>query len=150
VDGFKATFIGFNESMLHQSHDSSSVKSLLEQGGMMSMTQILVTIFCGYAFAGIVEKAGCLDVLLDTVSKSILSVCSLVCMTVICCLGLVFAAGIASIVIIMVCVLMKELFEKYRVSRTIISRTLEDSSTMVLPLIPWVTSGIFYASQLYV
>lgn len=71
TDGFKATFSGFNESMIHQSHISSSVKSLLEQGGMMSMTQILVTIFCGYAFAGIVEKAGCLEVLLTTISKGI-------------------------------------------------------------------------------
>ncbi|UMT80331.1 Na+/H+ antiporter NhaC [Staphylococcus roterodami] len=150
VDGFKATFSGFNESMIHQSHVSSSVKSLLEQGGMMSMTQILVTIFCGYAFAGIVEKAGCHDVLLDTVSKSIHSVGSLICMTVICCVGLVFAAGVASIVIIMVGVLMKNLFEKYHVSRTVLSRTLEDSSTMVLPLIPWGTSGIYYASQLHV
>ncbi len=150
VDGFKATFSGFNESMIHQSHVSSSVKSLLEQGGMMSMTQILVTIFCGYAFAGIVEKAGCLEVLLDTVSKSIHSVGSLICMTVICCVGLVFAAGVASIVIIMVGVLMKNLFEKYHVSRTVLSRTLEDSSTMVLPLIPWGTSGIYYASQLHV
>ncbi|MBE5663433.1 Na+/H+ antiporter NhaC [Staphylococcus sp. SS60] len=150
VDGFKATFSGFNESMIHQSHVSSNVKSLLEQGGMMSMTQILVTIFCGYAFAGIVEKAGCLDVLLDTVSKGIHSVGSLICMTVICCVGLVFAAGVASIVIIMVGVLMKNLFEKYHVSRTVLSRTLEDSSTMVLPLIPWGTSGIYYASQLHV
>ncbi|UMT75345.1 Na+/H+ antiporter NhaC [Staphylococcus roterodami] len=150
VDGFKATFSGFNESMIHQSHVSSSVKSLLEQGGMMSMTQILVTIFCGYAFAGVVEKAGCHDVLLDTVSKSIHSVGSLICMTVICCVGLVFAAGVASIVIIMVGVLMKNLFEKYHVSRTVLSRTLEDSSTMVLPLIPWGTCGIYYASQLHV
>ena len=31
-----------------------------------------------------------------------------------------------------------------------LSRTLEDSSTMVLPLIPWGTSGIYYAQQLNV
>ncbi len=31
TDGFKATFSGFNDSMIHQSHISSSVKSLLEQ-----------------------------------------------------------------------------------------------------------------------
>ncbi|MQH99147.1 Na+/H+ antiporter NhaC, partial [Escherichia coli] len=105
-------------------------------GGMMSMTQILVTIFCGYAFAGIVEKAGCLEVLLTTISKGIHSVGSLICITVICCIALVFAAGVASIVIIMVGVLMKDLFEKYQVSRSVLSRTLEDSSTMVLPLIP--------------
>lgn len=150
TDGFKATFSGFNESMIHQSHISSSVKSLLEQGGMMSMTQILVTIFCGYAFAGIVEKAGCLEVLLTTISKGIHSVGSLICITVICCIALVFAAGVASIVIIMVGVLMKDLFEKYQVSHSVLSRTLEDSSTMVLPLIPWGTSGIYYTNQLHV
>ncbi|HCY6758168.1 TPA: Na+/H+ antiporter NhaC [Staphylococcus aureus] len=150
TDGFKAIFSGFNDSMIHQSHISSSVKSLLEQGGMMSMTQILVTIFCGYAFAGIVEKAGCLEVLLTTISKGIHSVGSLICITVICCIALVFAAGVASIVIIMVGVLMKDLFEKYQVSRSVLSRTLEDSSTMVLPLIPWGTSGIYYTNQLHV
>ncbi|MBG1029478.1 Na+/H+ antiporter NhaC [Staphylococcus aureus] len=150
TDGFKATFSGFNDSMIHQSHISSSVKSLLEQGGMMSMTQILVTIFCGYAFAGIVEKAGCLEVLLTIISKGIHSVGSLICITVICCIALVFAAGVASIVIIMVGVLMKDLFEKYQVSRSVLSRTLEDSSTMVLPLIPWGTSGIYYTNQLHV
>ncbi|MBA6053948.1 Na+/H+ antiporter NhaC [Staphylococcus aureus] len=150
TDGFKATFSGFNDSMIHQSHISSGVKSLLEQGGMMSMTQILVTIFCGYAFAGIVEKAGCLEVLLTTISKGIHSVGSLICSTVICCIALVFAAGVASIVIIMVGVLMKDLFEKYQVSRSVLSRTLEDSSTMVLPLIPWGTSGIYYTNQLHV
>ncbi|HCV9443219.1 TPA: Na+/H+ antiporter NhaC [Staphylococcus aureus] len=150
TDGFKATFSGFNDSMIHQSHISSSVKSLLEQGGMMSMTQILVTIFCGYAFAGIVEKAGCLEVLLTTISKGIHSVGSLICITVIYCIALVFAAGVASIVIIMVGVLMKDLFEKYQVSRSVLSRTLEDSSTMVLPLIPWGTSGIYYTNQLHV
>lgn len=150
TDGFKATFSGFNDSMIHQSHISSGVKSLLEQGGMMSMTQILVTIFCGYAFAGIVEKAGCLEVLLTTISKGIHSVGSLICITVICCIALVFAAGVASIVIIMVGVLMKDLFEKYQVSRSVLSRTLEDSSTMVLPLIPWGTSGIYYTNQLHV
>ncbi len=150
TDGFKATFSGFNDSMIHQSHISSGVKSLLEQGGMMSMTQILVTIFCGYAFAGIVEKAGCSEVLLTTISKGIHSVGSLICITVICCIALVFAAGVASIVIIMVGVLMKDLFEKYQVSRSVLSRTLEDSSTMVLPLIPWGTSGIYYTNQLHV
>ena len=63
---------------------------------------------------------------------------------------LVFAAGVASIVIIMVGVLMKEMFEERHLSQTVLSRTLEDSSTMVLPFIPWGTSGIYYAHQLNV
>ncbi|HCG76250.1 MULTISPECIES: Na+/H+ antiporter NhaC [Staphylococcus] len=150
IDGFKATFEGFSHTMVHQSHLSNNVISLIEQGGMMSMTQIIVTIFCGYAFAGIVEKAGCLDVMLETVAKGVKSVGTLILITVVCCLMLVFAAGVASIVIIMVGVLMKEMFEKMDLSRSVLSRTLEDSSTMVLPLIPWGTSGIYYAQQLNV
>ena len=150
VDGFKATFDGFNHTMVHQPHLSKNVTTLIEQGGMMSMTQIIATIFCGYAFAGIVEKAGCLDVILETVSKGVKSVGTLILITVVCCLMLVFAAGVASIVIIMIGVLMKEMFEKMNISKSVLSRTLEDSSTMVLPLIPWGTSGIYYSQQLNV
>ena len=150
VDGLKAMFEGFNHSMVNQSHLSKNVTTLIEQGGMMSMTEIIVTIFCGYAFAGIVEKAGCLDVMLNTVSKGVKSVGTLILITVVCSLMLVFAAGVASIVIIMVGVLMKEMFEKMNLSRSVLSRTLEDSSTMILPLIPWGPSGIYYSHQLNV
>lgn len=150
VDGLKAMFEGFNHSMVNQSHLSKNVTTLIEQGGMMSMTEIIITIFCGYAFAGIVEKAGCLDVMLNTVSKGVKSVGTLILITVVCSLMLVFAAGVASIVIIMVGVLMKEMFEKMNLSRSVLSRTLEDSSTMILPLIPWGTSGIYYSHQLNV
>ena len=75
--------------------------------------------------------------MLETVAKGVKSVGTLILITVVCCLMLVFAAGVASIVIIMVGVLMKEMFEKMDLSRSVLSRTLEDSSTMVLPLIPW-------------
>ncbi len=70
----------------------------------------------------VLRKAGCLEVLLTTISKGIHSVGSLICVTVICCIALVFAAGVASIVIIMVGVLMKDLFEKYQVSRSVLSK----------------------------
>ena len=148
VDGFKATFNGFTPAMTGHTHVSDNAKTLLEQGGMMSMTEILVTIFCGYAFAGIVEKSGCLDVMLQTVAKGVKSVGTLILITVACCLMMVFAAGVASIVIIMVGVLMKDMFEDMNLDRSNLSRTLEDSSTMVLPLIPWGTSGIYYTQQL--
>lgn len=148
IDGFKSTFNGFTPAMTGNQHLSDNVKALIEQGGMMSMTEILVTIFCGYAFAGIVEKSGCLNVMLETVSKGVKSVGTLILITVFCCLILVFAAGVASIVIIMVGVLMKEMFDDMNIDRSNLSRTLEDSSTMVLPLIPWGTSGIYYTQQL--
>lgn len=122
--------------------------NLVEQGGMMSMTEIIVTIFCGYAFAGIVEKAGCLDVILKTISKNINSVGQLILATVIGSLIMVLAAGVASVVIIMVGVLMMEMYNDMNLDRSNLSRTLEDSGTMIIPLIPWGTSGIYYTQQL--
>lgn len=150
TDGFKATFDGFNKSMVPNLHGSLSEKAinLIEQGGMMSMTEIVVTIFCGYAFAGIVEKAGCLDVILKKISSNINSVGTLILATVVGGLMMVLAAGVASVVIIMVGVLMMDMYNKMDLDRSNLSRTLEDSGTMIIPLIPWGTSGIYYTQQL--
>lgn len=150
TDGFKATFDGFNKSMVPNLHGSLSEKAinLIEQGGMMSMTEIVVTIFCGYAFAGIMEKAGCLDVILKKISSNINSVGTLILATVVGGLMMVLAAGVASVVIIMVGVLMMDMYNKMGLDRSNLSRTLEDSGTMIIPLIPWGTSGIYYTQQL--
>ncbi|MGW7976644.1 Na+/H+ antiporter NhaC [Staphylococcus xylosus] len=150
VDGFKATFDGFNKGMVSSSNGELTDRAigLIEQGGIMSMTEIVVTIFCGYAFAGIVEKAGCLDVILNKISKNINSVGQLILATVLGGIIMVLAAGVASVVIIMVGVLLLEMYNKMGLDRTNLSRTLEDSGTMIIPLIPWGTSGIYYTQQL--
>ncbi|MDW8569086.1 Na+/H+ antiporter NhaC [Staphylococcus shinii] len=150
VDGFKSTFDGFNKAMVSSNNGELTDRTigLIEQGGMMSMTEIVVTIFCGYAFAGIVEKAGCLDVILNRISKNINSVGQLILATVLGGIMMVLAAGVASVVIIMVGVLMLEMYNKMGLDRSNLSRTLEDSGTMIIPLIPWGTSGIYYTQQL--
>ncbi|MEB8069988.1 Na+/H+ antiporter NhaC [Staphylococcus xylosus] len=150
VDGFTATFDGFNKDMVSSSNGQLTDRAigLIEQGGMMSMTEIVVTIFCGYAFAGIVEKAGCLDVILNKISKNINSVGQLILATVLGGIMMVLAAGVASVVIIMVGVLLMEMYNKMGLDRSNLSRTLEDSGTMIIPLIPWGTSGIYYTQQL--
>ena len=112
------------------------------------MTEIIITIFTGYAFAGIVEKAGCLDVILEKISKNINSVGQLILVTIIGGIIMVLAAGVASVVIIMVGVLMMDMYNKMDLDRSNLSRTLEDSGTMLIPLIPWGTSGIYYTQQL--
>ena len=65
--------------------------------------------------------------MLQTVAKGVKSVGTLVLITVLSSLMLVFAAGVASIVIIMVGVLMKDMFEDMNLDRSNLSRTLEDS-----------------------
>ncbi|MCJ1779221.1 Na+/H+ antiporter NhaC [Mammaliicoccus sciuri] len=152
VDAFNVTMQGFNINMtgLSESDVSSSMVELLQRGGIMSMTEIVVTIFCGYAFAGIVEASGSLKVILTTISSKVSKDSHLILVTIAGSLILVFAAGVASVVIIMIGVLLMEMYNERNLDRVNLSRTLEDCGTMVLPFIPWGTSGIYYRDLLHV
>ncbi|UXV31791.1 Na+/H+ antiporter NhaC [Mammaliicoccus sciuri] len=152
VDAFNVTMQGFNINMtgLSESDVSSSMVELLQRGGIMSMTQIVVTIFCGYAFAGIVEASGSLKVILTTISSKVSKDSHLILVTIAGSLILVFAAGVASVVIIMIGVLLMDMYNERNLDRVNLSRTLEDCGTMVLPFIPWGTSGIYYRDLLHV
>ena len=108
------------------------------------MTTIVVTIFCGYAFAGIVEVSGCLQTILDSFYSKVKTVFQLVGATILGSAAIVFTAGVASISIIMVGVLMKDAYEQKGLHAKNLARTLEDSGTMLLPFVPWGVSGVFY------
>src|SRR5699024_54877 len=94
VDAFNVTMNGFDISMTSLSNNdaSNSMVELVKRGGIMSMTEIIVTIFCGYAFAGIVEASGSLKVILSTISSKISKDSHLIFVTIAGSLILVFAA----------------------------------------------------------
>lgn len=152
VDAFNVTMNGFDIGMtsLSSNEVSNSMLDLVKRGGIMSMTEIVVTIFCGYAFAGIVEASGSLKVILTTISSKVSKDSHLILVTIAGSLILVFAAGVASVVIIMIGVLLMDMYNERKLDRVNLSRTLEDCGTMVLPFIPWGTSGIYYRDLLHV
>src|SRR5699024_8469654 len=115
---------------------SDNVTTLIVRGGIFSMTTIVVTIFCGYAFAGIVEVAGCLDKILSAFSKMIESTWKLIGVTILGSIIIVFTAGVASISIIMVGVLLQAAYAKQWLQPKDLSRTSVDSVTVVLPCVP--------------
>lgn len=113
VDGFTAMANGFSVDMVNSNNEfSETVLSLLNRGGIFSMVTIVVTIFCGYAFAGIVEVAGCLDRILESFTNWVQSAWQIVGSTILGSILIVFTAGVASISIIMVGVLMKDAYTK--------------------------------------
>ncbi|MEY8561124.1 Na+/H+ antiporter NhaC [Jeotgalicoccus halotolerans] len=149
VDGFTAMANGFSVDMVSPNSEfSETVSSLLNRGGIFSMVTIVVTIFCGYAFAGIVEAAGCLDRILESFTKWVQSSWQIVGSTILGSILIVFTAGVASISIIMVGVLMKDAYTKKGMDPLNLSRTLEDSGTMILGFVPWGVSAIYYLEVL--
>jgi len=153
IDGINSMVTGFNVSMVtKQGFDSSSViwevTRLVNRGGIMSMTTIAIIIFCAYSFAGIAEDAGCLSVILESFSNKIKSVGQLVTVTLLGSIILVFTAGTAAISILMIGELFREAYIKKGLHPKNLSRTLEDGGTMIVALVPWSSSGVFYLATL--
>lgn len=153
ASGVSACVGGFNVSMIHAAGAQDAIAEanvikLLNRGGISSMMNIVNTIICGYAFAGIVEKIGCLQTILDSISHKIDCRWKLIGVTIVASTVLVFTAGVASISIIMIGFLLKGAYHNMGLDGVNLSRTLEDAGTMLLPFVPWGASGIYYMDLL--
>ncbi|MDM8534492.1 Na+/H+ antiporter NhaC, partial [Clostridiaceae bacterium HSG29] len=152
-DGVIAMMNGFNVEMttingVDINTIIPQVFKLANRGGIMSMMNIVVTIFCGYSFAGIIEKIGCLEVIMESFEHKVKEVWQLIGVTILGSAVLVFTAGVASVSIIMIGTLLKDTYTKMGLQSKNLSRTLEDAGTMLLPFVPWGASGIFYMEVL--
>ncbi len=123
---------------------AENVVKLLTRGGISSMMTIVNTIICAYAFAGIVAKIGCLEVILHSLANKVDCRWKLVGITIICGVLLTFATGVASVPIIMIGFLMGDMYKDMGLHGVNLSRTLEDCGTMLIPFVPWGASGIYY------
>lgn len=122
----------------------AGLNTLVNRGGIMSMMETLSMTLFALALGGILEKAGFLKSLLSGVLSRIQSVLSLVFATM--CTGILACAsmGESYISIIVTSQLFKDKFSKMNLKPYMLSRTVEESTTMSCALIPWSTAGAFY------
>ncbi len=152
-DGMTAVVSGFNVNMaavkgVDPDTIIAPVMKLANRGGIRSMMNIVVTIFCGYSFAGIIDKIGCLEALMSPLNGKIKKEWQLIGITILASLVMVFTAGVASVAFIMIGTLLKDTYKEMGLEAKNLSRTLEDAGTMWLPFVPWGASAIFYVEVL--
>lgn len=152
-DVFASTVTGFDVAMINKpGFDSKSVMSevtdLVNQGGMQSMTSVILIAFSAFAFAGIITKAGALDVIMDALLKIVKKTGDLILSTVVSCLTMALVTGNSYLSIIVPGELFKDTYKKKKLHAKNLSRTLEDSGTVVVPLIPWSSAGVYMAGVL--
>ncbi|MBN2285825.1 MAG: Na+/H+ antiporter NhaC [Tissierellales bacterium] len=150
---FTTMVSGFNVSMAQvEGFDPSAViwevTRLVNRGGIMSMMGTLLIAYCAFAFAGIVSKAGLLEVLLEKMQKKINSTGTLILSTVIACITMAVVTGSSYLSIIVPGELFAESYKKMKLHPKNLSRTLEDSGTVVVPLVPWSMAGVYMSSTL--
>ncbi|MFD1412410.1 Na+/H+ antiporter NhaC [Oceanobacillus jeddahense] len=152
-DVFASTVSGFDVGMVNRANFDSDtvipeVLSLVHQGGMQSMTGVVLIAFSAFIFAGIIAKSGSLEVIIQTLMKVVKRTGDLILTTVLSCITMALVTGNSYLSIIVPGEIFKDTYKKKKLQAKNLSRTLEDSGTVVVPLIPWSSAGVFMAGTL--
>lgn len=139
VNGFKLSALTITQPV----DNLALLKKLFNRGGMMSMMNVILLVFCVFSFAGIYSKAGFLKVLLKTMTQGISSVGILITITVVSSVLVCCITGSTYVAILMLGELFGPLYAKMNLHSKNLSRTLEDAGTCVVPIIPWSITGSY-------
>lgn len=124
------------------------VDKLLTRGGMVSMMHVTLIAFCAFAFGGIVQKAGMLDVLLERLLTVANTVGKIIASTVASSMAVAVMTGSSFLSILIPGELFAPAYRKFDIAAKNLSRTTEDSGTVIVPLVPWSIAGVFMAGTL--
>lgn len=149
ADGFAALINGFKVTMTNFSGEAApQIISLVNRGGVSSMMGTSILVFAAMCFAGIVSVSGMLNKVLELLLNRVKKTAGLVCSTIAACLTVALTTGNSYLTILVPGQLFKDAYKKMGLAAKNLSRTLEDSGTVLVPLIPWSSAGAYMASTL--
>ncbi len=126
----------------------ASLDELLGRGGVYSMAWTMLLAIMALALGGILHGSGILRALLAGIISRVKHVASLIATTIASGLLGNLAMGEAYISIILNCQLFRASYERLGLDRAVLSRSVEEGSTLTTALIPWTTAGAFYTATL--
>lgn len=150
---FQAAISGFSLDMVNIAGFSAEaliedIPRLLQRGGMISMLNTVLIAFCAYGFAGTLAVTGSLDIVLNQLMKVVKSTGGLIVSTVVSCITAVFVTSNGQLSILVPGEMFRNTYIKKGLEPKNLSRTLEDSATVVEPIVPWTAAGVYMATTL--
>ncbi|MEX2366573.1 MAG: Na+/H+ antiporter NhaC family protein, partial [Pseudohongiellaceae bacterium] len=125
-----------------------TLDTLLSRGGIGDMTWTFTLAVIAISLGAILEKFGFLRVLLELLLNRVKRKGTLVASTILTAFASNLAIAESYISIILTGQLYKKSFDNQGLDRSVLSRSLEEGSTLLTALIPWTTTGVFYAATL--
>ncbi|MCK0744340.1 Na+/H+ antiporter NhaC [Chromohalobacter nigrandesensis] len=122
--------------------------TLLNRGGVTSMTWVVTLIIFALIFGGILEKTRCLEKVVTTITEKARSFRALQTSAV---LTPIFVNTIAGDVYLSIALpgrMYVSAYDRLGYSRLNLSRAIEEGGTLVSPLIPWNVGGAFVMTTL--
>lgn len=124
------------------------VDALLAQGGIWTMGRLALAALGLFAVVIMAVRSSPGQRLLARLARTARTPARAVLLAVVTTLGLIFASGSSYLSILVTGELMRDIFRRLGLAAENLSRTLEDSGTMVAPLVPWGVSGLFMTRTL--
>lgn len=120
-----------------------AVDRLISKGGMMSMMETQLVAFTAFSFGGIMQRTGMLAVILDRVMTFANKVWSLVVTTVVAAIVTAMVTGSSYLSMIIPGELLGPVYKKKQLAAKNLSRIIEESGAIIVPLIPWSMAGVY-------
>lgn len=149
LDGFKGLFVSYYGSTAVET-GNAALNDLVSTRGMSGMMNTIFLIIAAVTFGGTLVGSGMLQSITEMLTRYIKRRVTMVSSTV--CTG-IFAnmiTGDQYLSIILTSSLYKKLYEERGYEPQLLSRSVEDSSTVVSVLIPWNSCGMTQATVLKV
>ncbi|NIM91013.1 MAG: Na+/H+ antiporter NhaC [Candidatus Aminicenantes bacterium] len=124
------------------------VDRLISQGGMMSMMEVQLVAFTAFSFGGIMQRTGLLSVILGRVMRFTNKVWSLVLTTIGSSIVTALATGSSYLSMILPGDLLSPIYKKRGLAAKNLSRIIEESGAIIVPLIPWSMAGVYITGVL--
>lgn len=148
-----STVSGFNVTMITRpgfdaANAAFEVTKLLNRGGMNGIMSTTLLVFCAFCFAGIMSRAGCLEVVLKAILSVAKTTGSLILATVISCITMALTTGNSYLSILIPGEMFRDAYKERGLHPKNLSRTLEDAGTVFVPLVPWSAAGAYMSATL--
>jgi len=146
VVGFKPAMV--TELGIDPAGLSESFVRLLDRGGLYSMSYTLVIILAAFLLAAGMDVSGALDRLLESLLARVRGTFGLIAATMASGATMISLTSHGGVTALIVGGMFQKAYRERDLASVNLSRSLEDSVTIVEPLMPWTVSGIFMSTTL--
>ena len=126
----------------------AEVDKLLNRGGMTSMMEIICLILISLSFAGIVEKSGMVNTVIERALRNAKKDSTVITATLLSTIFTNFATGVQYVALIIPGRMFKDIYRERGLHPKNLSRALEDTGTLCAPFVPWGTDAAFLSGVL--
>jgi NhaC family Na+:H+ antiporter len=126
----------------------ADVDRLISRGGIMSMMETLLIALAAFSFGGIMQRTGMLAVVLERVTRLARRVWSLSLTAILTTLITALITGSSYLAMLIPGELLAPAFRKLDLAAKNLSRIVEESGAIMVPLIPWSMAGVYVSGIL--